>query len=255
MPTRPAFRTLMNAPLLQGFGIVGSMCLVTRWSRAKEYQESAAARLDSGEPVRGWELPSGGRLADPQTVFCRTWLSTCGQVRRGTIVGPQLKRAPPSHNGEAVITPSMRTAATSCSDRSVSLFCEYWFPAATALSVTLERLPLLDLGYPPAGARQDQAQGFQANYRGGATTLLSVGSGRLMGVTAPLIGAFTGARAVTHALSHEGTTDHDWLDAWIAQRLRLRPEAAPLAGGVASVSETVSPQAGAGSLTSAATTS
>jgi cephalosporin-C deacetylase-like acetyl esterase len=53
-----------------------------------------------------------------------------------------------------------------------------------------------------------------------ATTLLSVGSGRLDGHAwlQPLIGAFTGP-VEQYALTHEGATDHDWLDAWMAQRL------------------------------------
>jgi hypothetical protein len=53
-----------------------------------------------------------------------------------------------------------------------------------------------------------------------ATTLLSVGSGRLDGHEwlQPLIGAFTGP-VEQYALTHEGATDHDWLDAWMAQRL------------------------------------
>jgi len=58
-----------------------------------------------------------------------------------------------------------------------------------------------------------------------ATTLLSVGSGGLSGRDwlQPLIGAFT-ARVEQYMLSHEGATDHDWLDAWTAQRLGSEPK-------------------------------
>jgi cephalosporin-C deacetylase len=58
-----------------------------------------------------------------------------------------------------------------------------------------------------------------------ATTLVSIGAGGLDGREwlQPLIGAFTGP--VEHyALSHEGATDHDWLDAWTAQRLGSEPK-------------------------------
>jgi len=57
-----------------------------------------------------------------------------------------------------------------------------------------------------------------------ATTLFSVGSG-LGGREwlQPLIDAFV--RPVEHyALSHEGATDHDWLDAWLAHRLASEPK-------------------------------
>jgi len=58
-----------------------------------------------------------------------------------------------------------------------------------------------------------------------ATTLFSVGSGGLDGREwlQPLIGAFAGP-VEQYALSHEGATDHDWLDAWMAQRLRSEPK-------------------------------
>ena len=58
-----------------------------------------------------------------------------------------------------------------------------------------------------------------------ATTLLSVGSGGLEGRDwlEPLIGAFTGP-VEEYALSHEGATDHDWLDAWMADRLGAKPK-------------------------------
>jgi cephalosporin-C deacetylase-like acetyl esterase len=54
-----------------------------------------------------------------------------------------------------------------------------------------------------------------------ATTLLSVGSGRLNGREwlQPLIGAI-GVPLEEYELSHEGATDHDWIDAWLAARLR-----------------------------------
>jgi cephalosporin-C deacetylase len=58
-----------------------------------------------------------------------------------------------------------------------------------------------------------------------ATTLFSVGSGKLDGREwlEPLIGAVT-APVQEYALSHEGATDHDWLDAWMAQQLRSEPK-------------------------------
>jgi cephalosporin-C deacetylase len=58
-----------------------------------------------------------------------------------------------------------------------------------------------------------------------ATTLLSVGSGGLTGHEwhQPLVGAFT-APVEEYALSHEGATDHDWVDAWMAERLRSEPK-------------------------------
>jgi len=58
-----------------------------------------------------------------------------------------------------------------------------------------------------------------------ATTLFSVGSGVLDGREwlQPLIGAFTGP-VEQYALSHEGATDHDWLDAWTARRLGSEPK-------------------------------
>lgn len=57
-----------------------------------------------------------------------------------------------------------------------------------------------------------------------ASTLLSVGSGRLDGREwlQPLIGAFSGP-VEQYTLSHEGATDHDWLDAWMARRLGSQP--------------------------------
>ena len=53
-----------------------------------------------------------------------------------------------------------------------------------------------------------------------ATTLFSVGSGGLDGREwlRPLVDAVT-SPVEQYALSHEGATDHDWLDAWMAQRL------------------------------------
>jgi cephalosporin-C deacetylase len=58
-----------------------------------------------------------------------------------------------------------------------------------------------------------------------ATTLLSLGSGRTDGAEwlQPLIDAFT-APVEHYALSHEGATDHDRLDAWMAQRLGAEPK-------------------------------
>jgi cephalosporin-C deacetylase len=58
-----------------------------------------------------------------------------------------------------------------------------------------------------------------------ATTLLSVGSARLdrREWLEPLIGAFRGP-IEEYALSHEGATDHDWLDAWLARRLGAEPK-------------------------------
>jgi cephalosporin-C deacetylase-like acetyl esterase len=58
-----------------------------------------------------------------------------------------------------------------------------------------------------------------------ATTLLSVGSGRLDGREwlQPLIDVFTGP-VEQCALSHEGATDHDWVDAWIARKLGAEPK-------------------------------
>ena len=57
-----------------------------------------------------------------------------------------------------------------------------------------------------------------------ATTLFSVGSGGLSGPDwlQPLIGAFS-APVEQYALTHEGATDHDWLDAWLARRLGAEP--------------------------------
>jgi cephalosporin-C deacetylase len=58
-----------------------------------------------------------------------------------------------------------------------------------------------------------------------ATTVLSVGSGRLDGREwlQPLIDSFSG-RVEQYALSHEGATDHDWLDAWMAKQLGSEPK-------------------------------
>jgi cephalosporin-C deacetylase-like acetyl esterase len=58
-----------------------------------------------------------------------------------------------------------------------------------------------------------------------ATTLLSVGSSRLDGREwlTPLLGASTGL-VEEYTLSHEGATDHDWMDAWLAQRLGAEPK-------------------------------
>jgi cephalosporin-C deacetylase len=58
-----------------------------------------------------------------------------------------------------------------------------------------------------------------------ATTLLSVGSGGLeqRDWLEPLIGAF-GGPVEEYALSQEGATDHDWLDAWMARRLGSEPK-------------------------------
>jgi cephalosporin-C deacetylase len=58
-----------------------------------------------------------------------------------------------------------------------------------------------------------------------AITLLSVGSGRLTGHEwlQPLIAAFRGP-VEEYTLSHEGATDHDFLDAWLAQRLGSHPK-------------------------------
>jgi cephalosporin-C deacetylase len=57
-----------------------------------------------------------------------------------------------------------------------------------------------------------------------ATTVFSVASGGLSGREwlQPLIGAFT-APIEEYAQSHEGATDHDWLDAWMARRLGSEP--------------------------------
>ena len=58
-----------------------------------------------------------------------------------------------------------------------------------------------------------------------ATTLFSVGSGGLAGHEwlQPLLGAFT-APVEEYMLSHEGATDHDWADAWLAQHLGSTPK-------------------------------
>src|SRR5207237_1104147 len=58
-----------------------------------------------------------------------------------------------------------------------------------------------------------------------ATTLFSVGSGGLGGREwiQPLIDA-CGGPVEQYALSHEGATDHDWLDAWMAQQLGSEPK-------------------------------
>lgn len=58
-----------------------------------------------------------------------------------------------------------------------------------------------------------------------ATGLFSVGSAGLSGREwlGPLIDAF-GGPIEQYALSHEGATDHDWLDAWMAQRLGAEPK-------------------------------
>jgi len=58
-----------------------------------------------------------------------------------------------------------------------------------------------------------------------ATTLLSVASGELSGHEwlQPLLGAF-GAPVEEYMLSHEGGTDHDWVDAWLAERLGSQPK-------------------------------
>ena len=58
-----------------------------------------------------------------------------------------------------------------------------------------------------------------------ATTLFSVGSGGLGGSEwlRPLMGAFA-APVEQYALSQAGATDHDWLDAWMAQRLGSEPK-------------------------------
>ena len=58
-----------------------------------------------------------------------------------------------------------------------------------------------------------------------ATTLFSVDAGGLSGPEwlQPLIGAFAGP-VEQYPLSHEGATDHDWLDAWMAQRLGSEPK-------------------------------
>jgi cephalosporin-C deacetylase-like acetyl esterase len=58
-----------------------------------------------------------------------------------------------------------------------------------------------------------------------ATTVISIGSDGLDGREwlRPLIGAFRGP-VEQYALSHEGATDHDRLDAWMAQRLGSEPK-------------------------------
>jgi cephalosporin-C deacetylase len=58
-----------------------------------------------------------------------------------------------------------------------------------------------------------------------ATTLFSVGAGGTSGREwlQPLTGAITGP-VEYYDLSHEGATDHDWLDAWMAQRLGSVPK-------------------------------
>lgn len=58
-----------------------------------------------------------------------------------------------------------------------------------------------------------------------ATTLLSVGGGGTSGPEwlQPLTGALGGS--VQHyTLTHEGGTDHDWLDAWMARQLAAEPK-------------------------------
>jgi cephalosporin-C deacetylase-like acetyl esterase len=58
-----------------------------------------------------------------------------------------------------------------------------------------------------------------------ATTLFSEGSGGLDGREwlQPLLAAFT-APVEEYMLSHEGATDHDWVDAWLAQHLGSKPK-------------------------------
>ena len=59
-----------------------------------------------------------------------------------------------------------------------------------------------------------------------AATLLSVGDPRTLGGPewlAPLLDAL-GSRAQPYQLTHEGGTDHDWLEAWLANRLGVAPK-------------------------------
>jgi cephalosporin-C deacetylase len=59
-----------------------------------------------------------------------------------------------------------------------------------------------------------------------AATLLSVGDPQTIGGPewlAPLLGAL-GSRAQDYRLTHEGGTDHDWLDAWLAGQLGAAPK-------------------------------
>jgi cephalosporin-C deacetylase len=58
-----------------------------------------------------------------------------------------------------------------------------------------------------------------------ATTLLSIGSGGLTGREwlQPLMDVMQ-APVEQYALTHEGATDHDWIDAWIAERLASEPK-------------------------------
>jgi cephalosporin-C deacetylase-like acetyl esterase len=57
-------------------------------------------------------------------------------------------------------------------------------------------------------------------------TLLSVGDSQTVGGPewlAPLLDAL-GSRAQPYQLTHEGGTDHDWLEAWLANRLGVAPK-------------------------------
>ena len=58
-----------------------------------------------------------------------------------------------------------------------------------------------------------------------AKTLISAGSGDRNGALwlRPLIGELEG-HAEVYTLTHEGGTDHDWTDAWIAQQLEVEPK-------------------------------
>ena len=58
-----------------------------------------------------------------------------------------------------------------------------------------------------------------------ATTLLSVGDPGSIGGPEwlePLAGAL-GGRVEQYRLTHEGATDHDWIDAWTAGQLGVAP--------------------------------
>jgi hypothetical protein len=58
-----------------------------------------------------------------------------------------------------------------------------------------------------------------------AKTVFGVGSGGLDGHEwlLPLLAAFS-SPVEEYTLSHEGATDHDWADAWLAQQLGSKPK-------------------------------
>ena len=170
-------------------------------------------------------------IDDPQTYIYRSIIADCLRGAEFLLSRPEVDTERVGILGDdlALLT-AARRAQFSAARIDGLMFYRMLESCARTDEYPIEEINDLLRGHPERRAAVAASLAFfdppDHASRGAAATLLSLGDPQAVGGPewlAPLLNAL-GTHAQQYRLTHEGGTDHDWLDAWLATQLGAVPK-------------------------------